>query len=212
MRGEVGTKTCSSLKTKVTSVTARFRPNLQWLWRMGTKCHMWCLSHPTAIGGGIGTKNCLGVKSKCQSLLRDCDQTFTGCGEWGRSHPAAMRGEVGKKNCFGLKSKVAFITARFRPNVQCLWGMCRQCHVWYTSHPAGMTGERITRNFLVWRVTWPSLLPEFDQTCSGCGGCRRTATCNIWVTPLLREARMGRNLLWASRVKCLSLLPDFYRT
>jgi hypothetical protein len=64
MGGETGTRNCIGLKSVVPFVTARFRPKLQRLWRIGREYHVRCLSLSLAVPGEVGRRKCLGLKSK----------------------------------------------------------------------------------------------------------------------------------------------------
>jgi hypothetical protein len=58
------TKNCFGLKSKVTFVTARIRPNFQRLWNMSRVGRVTYLKHHTAMNGDWMTKNCFSLKSK----------------------------------------------------------------------------------------------------------------------------------------------------
>jgi hypothetical protein len=78
MRGERGTKKSFSLRSKLHFVTDRCRPNLHCLYSTDSKHKVCCLSHPGAMRGQRGSKNCSATRIECPSLLPDFDQTYTG--------------------------------------------------------------------------------------------------------------------------------------
>jgi hypothetical protein len=57
-------KFCFGHNSEMLFVTGRFWPNLHWLCYMWRECNVWCLHHPAAVGGKIGTKNFFGHFSK----------------------------------------------------------------------------------------------------------------------------------------------------
>jgi hypothetical protein len=142
MEGEVETKKYKyfDLESKGSFVTARFRPNWHSLCQMGREWHMWCLSHPGVMHGGIGTKNSFDLRNKVpfvtERFLPNLHWLWhigRQCHMWYFNHPTAMRGKIRTKNCFGLMRKVPFVTARFRPDLQRLWRMwgSATCVVWF---------------------------------------------------------------------------------
>jgi hypothetical protein len=54
--GEIRTKECFDLKSKVRFISDRLQPNLHCLWRKQMEYHVVLFSDPTSILGGIETK------------------------------------------------------------------------------------------------------------------------------------------------------------
>jgi hypothetical protein len=123
-----------------------------------------------------------------------------------------MRGDVWTKEIFGLWIKVPFVTDRFRLNLERLYRVGRQCHVWCFPYPFAMPGEIGRKNFLASRTKCPSLLTDLVQICNEGIAWTGRARSDVSVTPLQCEAREGRKSVWAWRVQCRSLLTDFDQT
>jgi hypothetical protein len=75
-----------------------------------------------------------------------------------------------------------------------------------------MEGEIGTRNYFGLQVKCPSLLNDFDQSCTYCTECTASVKSVDLVTPLLCQARKGRKTLPTSIVKRPSLGTDFDQT
>jgi hypothetical protein len=123
MQGKIGIKNFISLQGKVALVTAQFRPNLLCLWRVGTLCHLWCLSQSAAIRGMKVTKAVSVSRVKFPWLLPDTHRTCSVTGAWVRLPRMVSESSscnvIREKDqsCFDLRSEVPFINVRFRPNL-----------------------------------------------------------------------------------------------
>jgi hypothetical protein len=85
MWGEIWTKNCFGLKSKVPFFTDWFWTNLQRVCRMGMECRLRCLRHPAAKRSEKMTNSCADLKSKVPLVNARYRQTCTECGARGRS-------------------------------------------------------------------------------------------------------------------------------
>jgi hypothetical protein len=71
---ETGMKNCLGWKSKVPFISARFHPNLLWLWSMRGECHKWCWVTPLHARREWGRKNVSSSRVKYFSLLTDSNK------------------------------------------------------------------------------------------------------------------------------------------
>jgi hypothetical protein len=116
------------------------------------------------------------------------------------------------KKCVCLKSILHFVANRFRPNLDWLWIMSGEWHFCCLSYPTAMHGAIRTKIVSSWRIKCPSLLTDFNQTCTACCKWKNSSTTDVTVHPLQCEARQEWKPVLALWVKCTSLHTDFDQT
>jgi hypothetical protein len=126
---------------------------------------------------------------------------------WHFSHYPAMQSQIRTKNRFCLKSKWPFVTARFRKNLHRSWPTSRKYCVWCLIQAAPLRGEIRKETVSASRVKCPLFLPDFHQTCTGCGKRGWSFPCKVWVTPLQCGSKQGRETVSVLRVSALRNCP-----
>jgi hypothetical protein len=147
------------------------------------------LSDPTVILREIGTKKCFYLKSKVPFITELLQPNFLCLYHMGFEHhvvlhsdPTAILREIRTKNCFDLMSKEPFITKRLR-YLLCFYHMSREYHVVLLSVPTSILRGIGTKKSIS-RVKCPSLLNDFNLTCSACTSWTFNTLRYYSVTPL----------------------------
>jgi hypothetical protein len=136
---------------------------------------MWCLSHPSETRVETGTRNSFGLKSRVafvsarlrpnmQRLCRFCSE----CQEWYMSQSVVIRGEIEKTNCYSPMSQFPLVITRLLPTLRSLCIVWNECNMLCLSHPAAKRGEIQRKTVPALRVNYRFLLPDFENSCSGC--------------------------------------------